>query len=342
MLLKATLVKRRPSFISWAAGLALWGGIVAHATSVDADPELRVSVGPSSVSILEDGRRVLEYRCQGAAFKPFVKELFTPAGVNVLRDAPHDHLHHHGLMFALAVEGVNFWEESDAAGRQLHRSINNVRSETDGSGALAAFSDQLEWFAPDDRLLLRERRTIEIHGGKDIEGLNATLLTWKTRLEPAPGVVDMTLTGSHYHGLGARFVASMDNVGRFTNADGKGGKIFRGDERLVRSRWCAYTAMVNDNAVTVAMFDHPANVRHPATWFTMKSPFAYLAATLRLHEQTLTLRATEGLELRYGVAVWDGQVDGSQIERLYRLWLHRCAAESEARSKHRIRDGLEP
>ena len=33
-------------------------------------------------------------------------------GENLLRDAPHDHLHHHALMYGIRVNGVNFWEET--------------------------------------------------------------------------------------------------------------------------------------------------------------------------------------------------------------------------------------
>ena len=61
---------------------------------------------------------VMTYRFAGAP-KPYVKELFTPAGVQVLLDSPADHIHHRGLMFAVAIDGVNFWEESTTSGRQV-------------------------------------------------------------------------------------------------------------------------------------------------------------------------------------------------------------------------------
>ncbi len=95
------------------------------------------------------------------------------------------------------------------------------------------------------------------------------------------------LSGSHYHGLGLRFVRSMDATGEFRNPDNDPGVIFRGEERLTRSRWCAYTAQADGKTVTAAMFDHPDNPRYPATWFTMAKPFAYMSATLRLHEEPL-------------------------------------------------------
>ena len=55
---------------------------------------------------------MLQYRYGDVPFKPYVKELFTSSGINVLLDAPPDHLHHHGLMFACAVNNVDFWGEA--------------------------------------------------------------------------------------------------------------------------------------------------------------------------------------------------------------------------------------
>jgi hypothetical protein len=68
------------------------------------------------------------------------------------------------------------------------------------------------------------------------------------------------------------------------------------------------------------MFDHPINVRHPATWFTMDTPFAYLAATINLDDEPFTLPAGKPLVLRYGVALWDGSVEPARIEKLYERW----------------------
>ena len=81
-------------------------------------------------------------------------QLYTPAGVAVLRDAPADHLHHHGLMFALGIEGVSFWEERPASGRQVSRSF------TCGQQSI---SQSLEWTMPDGRIALREERNITVH-----------------------------------------------------------------------------------------------------------------------------------------------------------------------------------
>ena len=84
-----------------------------------------------------------------------------------------------------------------------------------------------------------------------------------------------------------------------------------------RSAWCAYSAAADGKPVTVAMFDDPKNPRHPATWFTMDAPFAYLAATLNLSKEPLPIESAEPLTLRYAVAVWDGDVGPEKIGKLY-------------------------
>ena len=69
----------------------------------------------------------------------------------------------------------------------------------------------------------------------------------------------------------------------------------------------------------MAIFDHPQNVRHPANFFTMR-PFAYLAEPV-LKTEPLDLHAGKPMDLRYGVALWDGEIDASQVETLYRKWV---------------------
>ncbi len=72
---------------------------------------------------------LLVYRWKGGGteFKRYVEKLYSPAGVQILRDSPFDHKHHHALMFAVRADGVNFWEESKPEfGVQLHRSFIEI------------------------------------------------------------------------------------------------------------------------------------------------------------------------------------------------------------------------
>jgi hypothetical protein len=234
--------------------------------------------------------------------------------VQVLRDSVKDHKHHHGLMFAVTAGGVNFWEEVKASGREVPQGDPKMRAATIDGVSRAGFTQSLDWLGPGDRKLLEERRTVAALSGPAIQ---ATLLTWHSRLH-APAGETVALSGSHYFGLGVRFVESMDEAGRFFNSDGNEGVIVRGSERVTPARWCAYTSKVGDKAVTIAIFDHPSNLRR-AHFFTMR-PFAYLSATLNLWKEPMELAPGSDLDLRYGVALWDGEIRPDQVEKLYGQW----------------------
>lgn len=303
---------RRISIVVSTSLLIAW--LNAYGSAPDC---LQITADPDTLTVHRAARPIAQYRYGDAPFKPYLKELYTPAGRNVLLDSPHDHVHHHGLMFALEIEGVDYWGETQtpACGIQQHTALTDL----DLQPQTACFNQTIKWIAPKAaRPTAVEQRTIRLHSLKDED---VTLLTWSTRLHPAPDRPNLTITGRHYFGLGMRFVRAMDRTGAFFNSDNNPGKVVRGDERLTPSRWCAYSAEIDGKPVTVAMFDLPANPRHPATWFTMKDPFAYVAATLALNEQPLTLNAGSTLDLTYGVALWDGATDASAIEALYKKWV---------------------
>jgi len=296
---------------------------------VQAQQPFQITVDVNSVRIQAGKSSVLQYRYGDVPFKPYVKELYTPAGLNILLDAPSDHLHHHALMFAVAVDGVNFWEEAPTAGHEVHDVFGNVWADANDAG----FKESVRWSASQDRpYSLLENRAITVCR---VPQVNATVVAWRSRFELSKDVRQVTLSGSHYFGLGLRFVRSMDGSA-FFNADGKEGTIFRGDERLVQSNWCAYTAAVNGKPVTVAMFGHPANPR-PTTWFTMAKPFAYISATLNLHAEPLVVPADRPLDLQYAVVAWDGKVGEERIDAAYRWFVDeysRVSTSGEGVDKH--------
>ena len=276
--------------------------------------------GDKSIIAKAGDREVLEYRCLESPNKPYVRRLFTPSGVQILRDSPDDHKHHHALMFALSADKVDFWSEKKNNGIEKSLAVESLKSSVRDGIAQAEFSQKLDWVDPQtDKSLLQELRRIEMFSAVE---LKATLLTWHATLEPAKGKETVTLDGSYYFGLGMRFVTSMDEEGEFATSDNKEGESIsiRRGEKLTPARWCAYRSKAEGKPVTAAIFDSPGNPRHPNKFFTMR-PFAYLAATLNLWKEPLTLKAGEPLVLTYGVAVWDGHIDSAEIENMYRRWL---------------------
>lgn len=285
--------------------------------------ETALTITPATVTIREGEQPVLRYRYGGVDFKPYVDFLTTPSGVNILRDAPHDHVHHHGLMFAIMINNTNFWEESGAPGQQQHVRFTGMQCHT----AEVSIDSILQWNGHPDNppVDVTEHREIR-YLPEALEG--ARLYTWKTHLMAA---APATLGGAHYHGLGMRFVESMDKAGVFRFGGAAEGEVVRGTERLTPGMWAAYTAPVDGKPVTVAMFDHPEN-RRPVLWFTMLDPFSYLSATVDLKRHPLELDpsaqesgeggSTEAGDVAfvYGAALWDGEAADDAIEAAYAAW----------------------
>ena len=136
---------------------------IAPTTAASAENPVRIVTEENILSVYTGDAVILRYCYQHVPFKPYVQQLLTPGGVNVLRDAPADHLHHHALMFAVAVDSVNFWEEQQAPGRQEHRAFADIkiyRRDNDNL-PVAVFTEMIEWFNPRSKeLLLNESRTI--------------------------------------------------------------------------------------------------------------------------------------------------------------------------------------
>ena len=268
--------------------------------------------------VLADAEPRLEYRYAGPGlFKPYVAGLYLPGAVNPLRDAPSDHLHHHALMLAFNIGETEFWVEMPESGRQVHDAFSGVA--VDPASGPAGFAERLRWVAPataGGQLLLREeRRLLLVPTPPDAP----SLLDWTSRFALPEGAGPARLTGREYHGLGVRFVQSMDTGGRFLNSEG-GATVETTNAK--RARWCSYSAKLESGApVTLAIFDHPENPRSPADWFTMTSGFAYMTATLGLDADPLALEPGQQILLRYGVAIFPAEAAADQIEAAYRMWL---------------------
>ncbi|MCL2744212.1 MAG: PmoA family protein [Planctomycetaceae bacterium] len=277
--------------------------IVSFAAAAEQYPAVILQVGDKPVA---------EYRHEGVPFKPYISVLRTPTGLNILRDAPHDHLHHHGLMFALAVNGCNFWEEHGKPGTEKTVSFTAEKS---------SLKTELDWNIPSGETVLKEARSVSVARNAEV-----VLLDWTSVLK-APAAVPACLDKSnhHYFGLGMRFDQSMDKGGRFFNNTGgeHKGDAVRGDERLTPCNWAAYTAKLNGQPVTATVFGYSSNPI-PTLVFSMGDAgksFAYLGISLNLHRQPVDVEPEKPLTFRFRVAVWDGETAPEVIEKEYQRFV---------------------
>ena len=92
-----------------APTLLVW--LLASVCSAQTPLRLDAGVATNAWIVSHQGQPVLRYVFNPRQAKPYVAEFSAPGGRNILRDSPSDHLHHHALMYAIKVNGLNFWEE---------------------------------------------------------------------------------------------------------------------------------------------------------------------------------------------------------------------------------------
>lgn len=263
---------------------------------------------PHEWIVTYQGRPVCVYTYAPEQRKPYVRELCTPDGVNVLRDSPADHLHHHALMYAVRVDGVNFWEEAPGSGVEKPVAVleSAVKPGPDGRPK-AIFRQRIHWVAEADAsrtdtepvALLIEDRTLTVTVAPQAREV---ALRWQGAFRPGPGRERVTLTGSNYNGLGARFRQDLDSHavhlvdGQRIDHKGRPNVVTPGS-------WAAVQFDTPDAPSTFALFNAPGNTRVPAHFFTMVQPFAYLAATQALDREPLVYEAGQSFAVDYLVTV---------------------------------------
>ena len=284
------------------------------AASQPAGRALSIFCAPNrgELEITCQGKRLLLYVFATNQFKPYVKELYTLAGHNVLRDSPPDHLHHHGLMYAIRVNGINFWEEVGEPGRQ--RSARVTPHKPDANRA--SFTHVIEWTANASNIpLLYETRTIDLSLD---EKRGELALDWRSAFQV--GAAPVQLTGSAYNGLGLRLPESFDHIARHQNS---ADLPYTPEQKwdVTPARWSAVSGAFDNKKITVALFDTRSNPGE-ARFFTMLNPFAYLSITQNLEHKPLAYSPGEKFVVRYLLTIYSEDKHADFLNERYNEWLH--------------------
>jgi len=283
---------------------------------------MNISFNEEYLSVLYGPRKIADYHYSKVPFKPYVKELYTPSGLQVLEDAPSGHLHHHGLMFAVGVDDTNFWEEVDKSGSELHQKFSDLNIQSAAPIPLASFVEQLNWKSPEqEQPKLIETREIAT-GYWQQE--NANVLLWNTLLENPSESQIVKLTGHHYFGLGARLIETPPEKVEIISLTEENLENVRGDEYLRDSPWCAMVVKNDVGTFTLLIVDSTKSVRFPPRWFTMRIPFVYISATRNFWKEPLEVKPKEKVLFNHILVLWDGEKSkeylGKVAENVSSFW----------------------
>jgi hypothetical protein len=283
-------------------GLALAGVLAVTAAALSAGQGAAPGKGvrlvhderAQRVDVLVDGQPFTSYLYTSTLQKPVLFPLRTAKGTLVTRGFPLaprpgervDHPHHVGLWFNYGdVNGIDFWNNSDAIkpedrpkmGTIVHRALPAMRDGGDAGELTAA----MDWVLSDGKVVLKEYTRFVFRGGDNRRSVDRiTKLT-------APGE-RVSLADNKEGVLGLRVaralelpsskpevftdasgrpttVKTMDNTGvngDYLTSEGKTGEAVWG----TRGKWCALSAKMGEEPVTIAILDHPSNPGYPTYW----------------------------------------------------------------------------
>jgi hypothetical protein len=265
--------------------------------------------------------------------KPYLHPLRSASGIIVTRRFPmetvageaHDHPHHRGLWFSHGdVNGVDFWGnepgQAPKAGKIVLDRVIGVRSGKKSGSVQATF----RWVDTAGKPLLSDARTYTFTTAPGLRIVDVDIEL--TALEKV--VFGDTKEGTFALRLAPGLEEPGKNVplepkrtGQMANAEGAIGESKVWGKR---SNWVDHYGQVEGEALGVAIFDHPANPRHP-TWWHSRAYGLFAANIFGLHDfepgtgadGKLTLAPKEKLHFRYRVIVHSGDAKNAGLAALY-------------------------
>ncbi|MBC7288548.1 MAG: PmoA family protein [Armatimonadetes bacterium] len=189
--------------------------------------------------------------------RPYCYPVYGPGGLEVTNFAPSDHVHHKSMYVAQgAVNGHDNWSEMSGHARTVNLSVD-VLAAGPLIGAIQATND---WVSANGEKLMQEITRILVYNlGSDYRIMDWTI-TWCAAYQGVH-IGDTKEAGT----LSVRVAESMEerNGGRIVNAYGA---MTEAECWGKRAPWVDYYGPVGDETLGIAIFDHPANFRHPTYW----------------------------------------------------------------------------
>jgi hypothetical protein len=263
--------------------------------------------------------------------KPILYPIYAPGQIAMTRDWPmkedsvgesRDHPHHKSMWISHEISGVDFWAEQGGtvktmsmetkfAGKpdNVFRATSVWVKKTDGKTLM---TDQTTyWFGGDKtsrwiNCMVNYRAT---HGDFQFDDTKEGLFAIRTH-------PDLRLTAKPKAGVTEVF-------GKAINSEGVTGKDVWGKQ----AKWLLYYGPIDGKPVSIAMYDHPTNLRHPTTWhardygLVTANPFG-MHHFLGKEKGSGAFQVKDGdsLQLRYRIEFFNGIATPETIEEKYQAF----------------------
>jgi hypothetical protein len=251
----------------------------------------------------------------GGKPKPFFHPLSTPAGFCLSLFEPSDHVWHRGLWFTIKyINGENFWEENDDFGVQRGLLPPAVMHAADGT---IAFTQPLLWERPNRTgSVFAENRSITY---RPLD-FRSYALDWDIALTAQADLLLNRTPFTTWGGYGGLTIRGNRNWSKthILFPDGSASDRPTG----IPAQWTDLSGLFDGGAQKeggIALFDHPANIRHPQPWYGATGSGHYVNAAFLFHEP-LNIAKDETLRLRYRCLVHDNLWSVELLQRAYDMY----------------------
>lgn len=283
--------------------------------------EVKSLQGKQKVEIWIGGQLFTSY-CWGREFeqKPVFYPVRSPEGTAVNREIPfreealqksQDHPHHQSLFFGYGdLEGADFWTCRQGE-RMVHRAVLEA-----SSGPVGKLVVVIDWVDRAGQTSVRELKRVTFGGAADVRWMDHDITL--TALEE-PRSFDDTKEGMFALRV-ADELREDQGTGRYINAYG-----WETADQIwgKRSPWVALQGSIEEEEVTIAIFDHPTSENHPSYWHARAyglfsiNPFGRKDFVEGAEPDNRRLEPYEQFHLRHRVLVYGDKVSKQRLDQDY-------------------------
>ena len=315
--------------------------LLSYGLATAAEGTVKFKKRADSIEVLIDGMAFTTYYFGRNSPKPYMAPVRSARGTVVTRGFPmrtdipgerHDHPHHRGLFFAHGdINGIDFWGEGQVT--NASQTVNGVYYPTAGE-------------LPTGRTVFQKLGRVKSHGNSgtvkaefELEGTDGKVMGAETQEYTFSGdatsrTIDCVFTLTANQGVPLKMVDTKEGTFairvvngltapnlKMVNSEGKVGV----DEIWgKRANWVDYSGEVDGEPLGIAIFDSPANIKHPTYWHARDyglfaaNPFGehdFCHDTRR--DGSVTIAKGESLTLRYRVLIHHGDAARARIAAAY-------------------------
>lgn len=307
----------------------------ARPSASDANSQgVRITRGENKLRVEIDGRLFTQY-IYNKYRSPILYPIIGPYGIGMTRNWPmrkavpgesHDHPHHKSLWFAHGdVNGYDFWAgKVGKPGKIVQTEILKISSGPERG----VIKTRNKWVGvKDGNVVCTDVRTLTFH---TVPG--AKIIDYKVTIHASHGDVVFGDTKEGTMAIRTHPALRLIDKGNALNSKGVRGRDVWGD----RANWVGYWATINGKTVGVAIFDHPANPRHPTWWHARHygliaaNPFgiSYFADKPK-GAGKMRIPAGESVTFRYRFVFHKGSPKEAEIRKLYRKYAQKGNREQK-------------